>query len=83
MPYCGLFSRDLHIFDFRWRSPLCSLPFVDITPVCTTLCSITHYDIAMAHDVGRDAHCGTTMGNDVAMDIHCDATIDNDVTRCT
>ncbi len=36
MPYYGLFSRDLHILDLWWRSPLCSLHFVDITPVCTT-----------------------------------------------
>ncbi len=36
MSYYGLFSCDLHIIDFRWRSPLCTLPFVDITPVCTT-----------------------------------------------
>ncbi len=27
MPYYGLFSRDLHILDLRWRSPLCSLLF--------------------------------------------------------
>ncbi len=36
MPYYGLFSRDLHILDLRWRSPLCSLLLVNITPVCTT-----------------------------------------------
>ncbi len=38
MLYYGLFSHDLHILDLRWRSPLCSLLFVDITPVCTTFC---------------------------------------------
>ncbi len=37
MLYYGLFSCDLHILDLWWRSPLCSLLFVDITPVCTTL----------------------------------------------
>ncbi len=55
MPYYGLFSRDLYILDLQWRSPLYSLRFVDITPVCTTLMFMTHYDITMAHDVVRDA----------------------------
>ncbi len=42
-----------------------------ILPMCALLlCSMTLYDITMAHEVGRMPHCGTTMGNDVARDIH-------------
>ncbi len=48
MPYYGLFSRDLYIFDLRWRSPLCSL-------LALLLCSMTHYNITMGHDVARNA----------------------------
>ncbi len=43
-----MFSCDLHILGLWWRLPLCTLPFVKVTPVNTTLCSITHYDITMA-----------------------------------
>ncbi len=80
MPYYGLFSCDLHILDLQWRSPLWSLLFVDITPVCTTLCSMTYYDITMGHGgmLGMP-HYGTTMDNGIARDIHCDATMDIDV----
>ncbi len=84
MLYYGLFSRDLHILDLQWRLPLCSLLCLWILPLCALLlCSMTHYDITMAHDIGRIPHCGTTMGNDVARDIHCDTTIDNDIAMCT
>ncbi len=48
MPYYGLFSCDPHILDVWWRSPLCSL-------LALPLCSMTHYDITMGHDVVRDA----------------------------
>ncbi len=58
---------------FLWILPLCAL----------LLCSMTHYDMTMAHDIARMPHCGTTMGNDVVRDIHCDATMDNDVTMYT
>ncbi len=62
----------------------CAHYFVWILPLCVLrLCSMTHYDITMAHDVARDAHCGTTIGSDVARDIHCDATLDNDIAMCT
>ncbi len=54
MPYYGLFSHDLHILDLQWRLPLCSLLFVDITPVHTTLCYMTHYDITMANTIATD-----------------------------
>ncbi len=53
MPYYGLFSRDLHILDLQWRSPLCSLW---ILPLCALhLCSMTHYDITVAHDIATNA----------------------------
>ncbi len=42
---------------FLWILPLCAL----------LLCSMTHYDITMAHDVARDIHCHATMDNYVAM----------------
>ncbi len=58
---------------YLWILPLCAL----------LLCSMTHYDITMAHDVPRMYHCGTTMGNDIARDIHCDVTMDDDVAMCT
>ncbi len=55
MPYYGLFSRDLHIPDLQWKSPLCSL-LLWILPLCALLlCSISHYDITMGHDVVMDA----------------------------
>ncbi len=76
MPYYGLFSRDLHILDLRWRSPLCSLLFVDITPVCTTF---MFCDSQWLMTLLGMPHCG----NDVAKDIHCDATMDTDVAICT
>ncbi len=77
MPYYGLFSCDLHILDLRWRSHLCSL-------LALLLCSMTHYDITIGHNIVRDArHCGTTMGNNIARDIHCDITMDNDIAMCT
>ncbi len=47
MPYYGLFSHYLHIPDLQWRSRLCLL--------FALLCSMTHYDITMGHDVVRDA----------------------------
>ncbi len=60
------------------------------------LCSITHYDITMTHDIARDAPCSTRMDDDVAKDIHYDVTkdkkikmkkndvtMDNDVVICT
>ncbi len=76
MPYYGLFSCDFHILDLRWRSPLCSL-------LALLLCSMTHYDITMCHEIVRDApHCGTTMGKNIARDIYCDVTMDNNVTMC-
>ncbi len=58
---------------FLWILHLCAL----------LLCSMTHYDITMGHDVVWYAHCGTTMGNYVARDIHYDVTMDNDVAMYT
>ncbi len=84
MPYYCLFSRDLHILDLWWRSPLCSLFVVDFTPC-------VHYFyvpwLIMTSQwfttlLGMP-HCGTTMGNDIARDIHCDVTMDNDIAMCT
>ncbi len=43
----AMFSRDLHILDLQWRSHLCSL-------FALLLCSMTHYDFTMGHDVARD-----------------------------
>ncbi len=48
MPYYGLFSRDIHILDLWWRSPLCSL-------LALCLCYMAHYDITMGHAIARDA----------------------------
>ncbi len=76
MPYYGLFSWDLHVLHLWWRSPLCSLLVI-------LLCSLTHYDITIGHDVARMPHCGTTIGNDVARNIHYDITMDNEVAMCT
>ncbi len=43
---CGDFKIDItDRHYFLWILPLCAL----------LLCSMTHYDITMAHDVGRDA----------------------------
>ncbi len=47
------------------------------------LCSMTHYDITMAHELLKMTHCGITVGNDVVRDIHCDVTMCNDVAMCT
>ncbi len=33
MLYCDLCSCDLHMLDLQWRSPLCTLRFVEITHV--------------------------------------------------
>ncbi len=55
----------------------------DLHILALLLCSMTHYDITMGHDVAKDAYCGTTMGNDVARGIHCDITMDNDFAMCT
>ncbi len=48
MPFYGLFSCDLYILDLWWRSPLYLL-------LALLLCSMTHYDITMGHDIVRDA----------------------------
>ncbi len=46
----------------------CALYVLWILPVCALLlCSMTHYDTTMGHDIVRDIHCDTTMDNDVAM----------------
>ncbi len=84
MPYYGLFSRDRHILDIQWRSPLCSLLFLWILPLCALLlCSITHYDITMSHDVVMDAPLWHNNGYQLARDIHYDVTMDNDVAMYT
>ncbi len=44
---------------------------------------VNQYDITMANDIARDAHCETTMGSVVAWEIHCDVTMSNDVAMCT
>ncbi len=54
MPYYALFSRDLHILDLQWRSPLCSILLWIFPLSAPLLFSMTHYDITMAHDIARD-----------------------------
>ncbi len=55
MPYYGLFSRDLHILDL-WQRSRCTHYFLWILPMCALfLCSMTHYDITIGHDVAKDA----------------------------
>ncbi len=73
MPYYGLFSHDLHILDLQWRSPLCSLFFVDITRVhyFDVPCLIMTSQWVMTL-LGMP-HCGTLMGNNIARDIHYDS----------
>ncbi len=61
------------ISTFLWILPLCAL----------LLCSMTHYDITMGHDVDRDAPLWHTISNNVARDIHYDVTMDNDVAMYT
>ncbi len=68
--YYGLFSCDLHIIDLWWKSALCSQPFVDITPVCTTF---------MFHDSLMTPQWLMTL---LGMP-HYDTTMDNDVAMCT
>ncbi len=58
---------------FLWRLPLCTL----------LLCSMTHYDITMGHNISGDAPLCHLIGNDGARDIHCDVTMGNDVAICT
>ncbi len=78
MPYYRLFSCDLHILDFQWRSSLCSLRFVEITLVCSTFMTSQRVTLLL-----RTPCCGITMSNDITMDIHCDVTIYNDIAMCT
>ncbi len=58
---------------FLWILPLCAL----------LLCSMTHSDITMGHDVVRDAALWHNNGDNVTRDIHYDVTMDNDVAMCT
>ncbi len=51
MPYYGLFLSDLHALIFGRDHP-CSL-------LALFLCSMTHYDITMSHDVRVTTLLGT------------------------
>ncbi len=85
MPYYGLVLRDLHILDFWWRLPLCTLPFVEITTVhtfCDYPCA--HYILWLPLCIlllCSMTHHDITMGNNIARDAHCNITMGNNISR--
>jgi hypothetical protein len=65
MPHYGLFSLDLHMCVLQVEIAEVALLFGDIRQLALLLCSMTHYDITMDHDVARDTHCDITMSSGI------------------
>ncbi len=56
VPYYGLVSSDLHILELWWRLPLCSLIFVEITPVLWHIQEAATPHTSILHSFHASAH---------------------------
>jgi hypothetical protein len=81
MSHYGLFLLDLHMCVVRVDIAQVALLFGEIRQLALLLCSMTHYDITMGHDIARGTHCDITMSNGITRVTNHDVTVDNNVAR--